>query len=293
MLGSLGFLLGETLRNLRRQGLMALASISTTAIALLLLGLFLLVGWQIYAVLEGAPRRLEIHAFVRESVGRRRVEEIAVDVRRYAGVTGVELVPREQAWEEFRRKSGHQDVLAGFDENPLPDKLRITTTDPRAALAVAATLRAVPEIDTVNDRAEVLRQLITIFNVVQTVGLVIGTALGIGTALLISNTIRLTLYARRRDIRVMQLVGATNAFIRFPFMMEGVASGTVGGLLASLALFIGTYYYNQNLLPKLPLVNQFQPTVSLPLVVLGLIATGALIGLLGSMFSLRRFLHAS
>ncbi len=270
---------------------MVLASITTTAIALTILGVFVAVGWQIYAVLEGAPRRLEVHAFIHTAVSREQAELLAADVRRIPGVNEVRLIPKEQAWTEFKKSSDHADVLAGFDENPLPDKLEITAASPEQALEISRQVKELPAVETVKDRADVLRQLITIFNVARTVGLVLAGVMLMGTAAIISNAIRLTLFARRRDIRVMQLVGATDGFIRIPFILEGVLAGLLGGGLACAILAASLHYYSLNILPRMPLVNQFQPTVSLPMLAASLVLGGAFIGLLGSFFSLRRFLR--
>lgn len=270
---------------------MTLASISTTAIALTIMGVAGLVGWQVFAVLDGAPRRMEIHAFFRTGLPRTEALEVVRQVEQLPGVIRVHLVTREQAWTEFRKSHLHRDVLEGFKENPLPDKLHVVAQSPELTLQVADRIRQMPGIDAVNEGKQVLSQLLRLMYIARTVGLILGGVMLIGTAVLVSNAIRMTLYARRRDIRVMQLVGATNGFIRLPFLMEGLVEGTLGGALACGALLAAFQYYSSTLLPRVPLLNQFDMALELPLLCGALLAAGGCIGLLGSLVSLRRFLQ--
>jgi cell division transport system permease protein len=148
-------------------------------------------------------------------------------------------------------------------------------------------------VDRVREERETLRRMLSIFSVVRTVGLILGAFLALGAAGIIGNTIRVALFARRRDIRVMQLVGATNAFIRFPFVLEGVLAGAVGGGLACGAIAGSLHYYNTQVLPNLAIGSSLRPSLDFALVAAGLVAAGGLIGMVGSLFSLRRFLHAA
>lgn len=292
MFGSLLFLIREAWLNLRRQGLMAVACVSTSAIALLILGLFFLIGAQLYRVLDGAPRKLEIHAFLREGADREQARALVEQAQAMPGVARVRLVTREEAWTEFRAKSNFKDVLEGFKDNPLPDMVKIVSATPQDTLVLADWIRTVPLVDHVNEGKEVVRQLITIYNVVKTAGLGLALLLGLGTAAIISNAIRMTLFARRRDIRVMQLVGATNSFIRFPFLLEGMAEGALGGGVAAGILLAALHYYVSRIQPTVPIVNQFELSLDRLLFGAVLVAGGALLGMVGSMLSLRKFMHA-
>ncbi len=293
MFGSLFFLIREAWLNLRRQGLMAVACVSTSAIALLILGVFFLIGTQLYRVVDGAPRQMEIHAFMREGATRAQATALQERLEDMPGVAVARLVTREQAWTEFRQKSSFKDVLDGFKENPLPDMLRIVTTTPEETLRLADWVRSLPEVDHVNEGKEVVRQLLTIYNVIRTAGVVLAVLLGLGTAAIISNAIRMTLFARRRDIRVMQLVGATNSFIRFPFLLEGMAEGALGGGIASGLLLAALHYYTTRVQPTVPVVNQFELDLNRLLFVGILVGGGAVLGMVGSLLSMRKFLHAT
>ncbi|HEU4754117.1 MAG TPA: FtsX-like permease family protein, partial [Armatimonadota bacterium] len=123
-------------------------------------------------------------------------------------------------------------------------------------------------------------------------GIVLAVLLALGTAAIIGNAIRMTLYARRRDIRVMQLVGATNGAIRLPFMMEGMVAGGLGGGIACAVMLGALHYVSQRVLQEMPFINEFRMSVDLPLFCAVLVGGGIVLGLTGSLFSLRRFLRA-
>ncbi len=291
MFANLAFLAGEAWLNIRRQGLMVLACVSTTAVSLTILAVFALLAWRVHELAVALPRRFEVHAFCRTDVARPRVEELVKQVQALPGVTRVRLVTREAAWPEFRKSWPRQGDLAGLTENPLPDKLEIAADTPERSLQVADAVRRMPEVESVREARETVRSLITLAGVVRIVGLSLAALLALGAAAIVSNAIRLTLLARRRDIRVMQLVGATNGFIRTPFVLEGLFEGAIGGGLAC-AVVAGAYqYFSTRVLPSLSFVNEVRMTLDLPLFCAVLVLGGALLGMVGSLFSLRRFLR--
>jgi len=243
-------------------------------------------------VAETVPRRLEVHAFLQPGLPRARAELLAADLSREPEVRRVTLVPREAAWEEFR-KSFRPEDLEGLGDNPLPDKLEIAAADPPAALAIAARLRAAPEVDHVNDSRETLRRLSALAAGMRVGGFALAVVLACGAAAIVGNAIRMTLFARRREIRVMQLVGATDAFIRAPFLIEGALQGALGGLLASGAVLGCVHYLTARVLPDTPFFNEFRLAINLPVFCTALAAAGILLGLAGSSFSLRRFLRSA
>jgi len=289
-MGSLLFLLQECWLNIRRQGLLALTCVSTSAVALTILGAFVLLAWHVHAIVDRIPRQFEVHAFMRPGVAGQASVDLAADVRRLPGVVRVTLVPREQAWEDFRKHYATPQDLEGM-ENPLPDKLEIVAATPEMTLRVARQVRAMAPVDHVNGGEEVLRRLLAIANTVRVVGVALALLLAAGTIAIIGNAIKITLFARRRDIRVMQLVGATDGFIRFPFVLEGMLEGALGGAVAGLILGLGLHWFTQNALPTLTLVKEAQVRADGLQVAVAMIVAGALFGQIGSLFSLRRFLR--
>lgn len=290
MLANLGFLIRECWLNIRRQGLMTLACISTAAIALTILGAFVVVAWHIHAVAERVPRQLEVHAFLRTSATREQALRLVDQVRGMPGVSVVRLVTREEAWAQMRKSYPNPSDLEGLKENPLPDKLEIRTVLPADTLKVADAVRALPAVEKVNEERALLRNLLAIANVIRIAGIIGVALLALGTASIVGNAIRMTLYARRRDIRVMQLVGATNGSIRLPFVLEGVSVGALGGAAAFGLMAAALRYFDLRVLPSLPFVSELHLSISIPLLCGILVGGGAILGLFGSFFSLRRFL---
>lgn len=292
-MGSFFFLIQESWLNLRRQGLMALACVTTAAAALTTFGLVALIAWQLTSIAAAIPKRFEVHAFLRPSLTREQSERLAGQIRKIPSVTRVTYIPRDQAWAEYRAHYPHQEDLVGLTDNPLPDKLEIAAATPKDNLQIAELLRKMPEIDHVNEGRDTLAKLLTIADVARIAGMAIALMLALGTTAVVSNAIRITLFARRRDIRVMQLVGATNSFIRLPFVVEGIVEGALGGGVACAALASLLHFFMTHVLRDAPFVNEFRVGLDLPLFCVSLVAGGALLGMLGSLFSLRKFLHTA
>lgn len=272
---------------------MTFACISTTTIALTILGIFVLLAWQVNAVAEAAPRRFEVHAFLDAKATPEQVDDLVRRARQLTGVASVKLVPKEEAWKEYRKHYPHQEDLEGMTDNPLPDKLEISAVTPAETLDVAEAVRQLPGVEHVNEGKETLRRLLSIANVVRLVGLALAAALALGTAAIIGNTIRMTLYHRRRDIRVMQLVGATDGFIRLPFVLEGIVVGGVGGGLAAGLMAAALHYLTGRVLIDLPLISEIRVSLDPALFCSALVVSGVCLGALGSLISLRRFLRVA
>lgn len=292
MFAPLGFLIRECWLNFRRQGVMTLTCISTSAIALTILGLFVLLAWHVHALAQSLPRQFEVHAFVRSDVQRSDAELTAAQIRQLPGVASVTLVPREKAWEEFRKHYATPEDLDDMT-NPLPDKIEITAATPERTLEVAKQVRGMSQVEEVRGGEEVLRKVLGIANGIRIGGIVLALALALGTTAIIGNAIKITLFARRRDIRVMQLVGATNGFIRLPFLLEGMVAGALGGVVAGALLAAALQYFTNHVLPNVTLVKELQLTLDVRVFCAGIVVSGVLFGLTGSLLSLRRFLRTA
>jgi cell division transport system permease protein len=271
---------------------MALTCISTSAIALTILGGFVLLAWHVHAVAQAIPRQFEVHAFVRSEASRADTELLATQIRRLPGVARVALVPKEQAWDEYRKHYATPEDLDDM-ENPLPDKIEVAAVSPEMTLTVAKQVREMPLVDEVRGGEEVLRRILAVANGIRIGGIVVALLLALGTIAIIGNAIKITLFARRRDIRVMQLVGATNGFIRLPFVLEGMIEGALGGAVACAVMAVLLRYFTHYVLPNVTLVKELQLALDVPTFCVSLVLSGVLFGLLGSLFSLRRFLRTA
>jgi len=290
---SLWFLIREAFTNIWRHQLMTLASVTTVSASLSVLGGFLLVGWQLHRVAESLPRQIEVHIFTKVDTPRERVLDLQSRVLGMPGVKTCKLVTREEAWQTYVRDYPEKKDLEGIRDNPLPDKLEIQTRNPTATTMLSKRLHqqvAFPDIDTVREGGAVLERLISIAQLVRVIGLTCAALLLLATVAVIANAIRVTVFARRREIRIMQLVGATHWFIRLPFLIEGMFDGAVGAVLSCGLLLIGYRALVQTAFRTAPFLRAIHVTVDLPQF-FGLLALlGVLIGALGSFISIRRFL---
>jgi cell division transport system permease protein len=292
-LRSFWFLIKEAFTNIWRHSLMTLASITTVTAALSVLGGFLLVGWQLHRATESLPRQIEVHVFTKVTTSREKVLQLQNEILRMPGVYTVKLVAREDAWKAYIRDYPEKEDLEGIRDNPLPDKLEIKTRSANATQKLSQRLRqavAFPEIDTVREGGAVLERLLAIARLVRTVGMTCAFLLLVATVAVIANAIRVTLFARRREIRIMQLVGATQWFIRLPFVIEGMFDGALGALCACGLLLLGYRAFVQTAFRTAPFLREFHVALDLPRFFGGLVLLGVLIGALGSLVSIRRFL---
>ncbi|NLM52122.1 MAG: ABC transporter permease [Firmicutes bacterium] len=280
----------EAFCSIGRNGWMSFASISVVTITLLILGSFILLNLNVEHIANEIKEQVEIIARVDENCRPDEVEKIRVSLIQIAQVEEVRFVSKEEALERLKEQLG--EFMEGYEQehNPLRDSFEIRTINPEDVPAVAAEIKKIPGIAAVDYGAEVVDKLFRSTNVIQWVGFAFMIGLA-GTAMaLIANTIKLTVNARAKEIMIMKWVGATEWFIRWPFIFEGIILGTIGALIPSLILIYAygeAFNWARMNLYFLPLVAPEQILMDLSKLLLLL---GATIGALGSMLSMRRFL---
>lgn len=292
-LSSIGYLIHDCFLNIRRNGLMSLAALGTVTMALTVLGASL---WTAHRINEYAQRQPEkfniVDVFLTTETERDKALALVEKIKQLANVGSVQLVTKEQAWSEIQ--SSDPSLTVGIESNPLPDKLEIETKDPSRVAILASTLRdkvQFPEVEKVNDAGQEVRTMLGFARMIRVIGGAAAIGLFIATLFIVQNTIRLTVYARRREIRTMQLVGATPGFIRLPLLLEGVFHGVVGALLASIFILLcGREVSRFVAALQSPLLSDVPSELGPRQVVIGLTIIGACVGLSGSYLSMRRFL---
>jgi cell division transport system permease protein len=290
---SLGFFLGEALRNIRLNLLMTMTAVTTTFICILVFGLGLLVNAHIQGIIGSVREDVSVEAFMPNDT-RKELNALAQEVKGWPEVSEVTKVSEKEAFAEFKDKFSDQpELYEDLDQDVLPKSLQIQLEDPSTATDVAERLKQ--EEGFTEEDLSYPQQTIDRLNSVTSVviwGLYGATLLFlIASVLLISNAIRLSIFARRKEIEVMKLVGASDGFVRTPFVFEGLLQGFVGSVLAGLTVIWINFLFVDWAHNALPFVPISTAAVSTAFLLLMLIAVGAAIGVIGSFLSVTRFLR--
>ena len=289
---NLGFFLVEALKNLRLNLLMSITAVTTTFICILVFGLGLLVSAHIQGIIDSVREDVSVEAFMPNATSQE-VEALANEVETWPKVAVVTRVSEEQAFAEFKDKFEDQpDLYQDLDTGVFPPSVQIQLEDPGSAGAVAERLK---DQGFTERNLSYPQQTIDRLNSMTSYviwGLYGATLLFlIASVLLISNAIRLSIFARRKEIEVMKLVGASDGFVRTPFVLEGLLQAFVGATLAAFTvIWINLLFvdWSHNALPYVPISVDALNAVSTLLV---LIAVGVAIGVIGSFLSVTRFLR--
>ncbi len=271
----------EAMLGFRRAPMLSVLSVTTIAFSLFAFGLFSLVALNIRNTLRNVESRVEIRAFMVDSTAPEPIAAAMGDIGGYPEVARVEYVSPEQALARARKELGEfKDVFQGeFLPGSIDVRLRDGFRDPVTVRKVAERMKSFPFIDDVRYGEEWVKKLYSIRNVATAAGIILGLAFAAVAIIVISATIRMAVLARSREISVMRLVGATDAFIRRPFLIEGLIKGVLGGALA-----LGLTYLASSLISRYFIETEF---FSGRLAALGLLG-GACIGVLGSAVSVGR-----
>lgn len=288
-----GYFFESAGKSLVRNSWMTLASISTVAVSLLVLGIFLLVAVNINAVAANVEGQLQVtaHLATLSAAERGRLE---TEIKAIPGVTEVRFVPQSEAWQRLLEWYGdNQDFLAGWEEEtPLRDSFEIRADVSHRVPEIAAAVTVLAGVEEVLWGREIVEQLLAITRMMRLVGIGLMVALALAALFIIANTIRMAIFARRREIGIMRYIGATNWFIRWPFVIEGLVLGLLGGMMAASVLAWGYYLAVRALVQAIPFWPWVQPWPFLQQLALLLLSIGVVIGILGSGLSLRRYLDA-
>src|SRR5215210_7150501 len=289
---NLGFFMAEALKNIRLNLLMSLTAVTTTFICILVLGLGLLVSDHIQGIIGSVREDVSVEVFPPDATDQE-LDALAKEVEGWPEVSEVTEVSEEEAFAEFKDQFRDQpDLYKDLDQGVLPASVQIQLRDPGTANQVAEKLK---QEGFTEDDLSYPQQTIDRLNSVTSVviwGLYGATLLFlIASVLLISNAIRLSIFARRQEIEVMKLVGASDGFVRTPFVLEGLLQGLVGSLLAALAVIWINYLFIDWAHDALPFVPISNTAVSAPIMLLTLVGAGVAIGVIGSFLSVTRFLR--
>ena len=291
--GKVKFFWAEVAQNFTRNMTMALTAIGTVAIAIVLLGVFMFLRQSFDLMIQTVAGQINVRAYLKDDVLQSEIDAMQTALRADPRVASVRFISKKQAMLDLRKQMRGQMNLDIINFNPLPNTLEIIPRDPYDAPALAAAMGLKPGVARVNDGGTVTQKLLKVETVFSAAGAGIVALLMIATTLLIYNTIRLTVFARQREIHIMQLVGATRWTVRWPFVFEGILSGAIGALIGIGLLWLGY----RTLVPKIALNLPFLPfkleSVPVGNLALELVVVGAVVGMLASLLSVGRFLRTA
>jgi len=282
----------EGIEGVKRNGLMSVAAATVTMVTLLALGVALVVADSLGQLAQSLERKVQVVVYLREGLGAGDLAVIRDRLERLPGVTGVTYVSKDEALAQFQTTVGARVNLRDLlPSNPLPASFILGVDDPARVRALAAAARALPQVEGARAGAEAVDRLVEVTRVIRLAGTAATVGLALVAMLIIVTTIRLTVFARREEIEIMRLVGATAWFIRWPFVVEGAITG-IGGALAALLVVGGAYAWlvwgARAASPWVPLLAPEQVALALTW---KLLLWGLLIGVLGSLLAVRRHLH--
>lgn len=283
----------ETYKSIRRNGFMSFASISTVAVSLLVLGMFLMIFLNTNNLAQYLESQVQVSVYMQDSATAKELASVKDKLAKMPGVVKVTQVSKQQALERFKKRLGDQQQLLNSlgKENPFPNSFEIQVDSPERIKVLTPQIGQLPKVETAKFGQEVVEHLFQLTKILRFGGIILVVFLAMATLFIISNTIRLTVFARRKEVIIMKYVGATDWFIRWPFLLEGMTLGFCGAVVASL--FINSIY--SGLLERIHATLAFLPLLpTYPLLLyvdVFLLVAGTGIGALGSYISLRKFLQ--
>lgn len=286
------YFIKEVYTSFKRNIWMTLASIFTVVLSLFILGFFSIVILNLNKMADTLESQVQISVYLKDDLSQEEIDETKETLSKIEGLQDIKFTTREEAMKNFKERLGDQQFLldALDDTNPLPDSFSLTVTSPQQVKTIADTAAALDSVESASYSQDIINHLFNLTHLIHLIGIALIILLTGAAIFIISNTIRLTVFARRKEIAIMKYVGATDWFIRWPFLLEGICLGFIGGGLATIFLYI---IYNQvtqeiyEAMAFFPLIPQhpFIDYISLAILVAGII-----IGALGSTISLKRFL---
>jgi len=281
--------------NIRQNPFISSVTIVTIALALLIVGVFLLISVNLEGVSLRWSEKIQVVVYFPDDLSPQVKTDLRSRVMAIPGTLRVDEVSRGEAMKRFReRLRGQETLLEGVSPDILPSSfeisLRRSHRTPEAIAAYVERLRQIPGMGEIQYGEEWVKRFTTFISILRFIGLLIAVFLFITVVFIVSNTIRLTIYARREELEILSLVGATRMFIRLPFLIEGIIQGGLGGILAVVVLslvYLARYGGETSFIPQTLLGSMIFLS---PLQLLLLCMGGVFLGLVGSLTSLRRFM---
>jgi cell division transport system permease protein len=292
---NLRFFISDALGAIRENLATTVLTAITLAFSLAICTFFFIVFVNMGSLFSAWGDNAYIVAYIKDPPPKAGTKELSTQILRIKGVSKVRYISKSQAMAELRKGlRGHAGILEGMDKAILPASFEVSmgadARDPAKMLAVVKRIKALPWVDEVQYSQEWARKFYGVFRFFELTAIVIGAVLAAAAVVVITNTIRLTVYARREEIEVLRLVGASDNFISMPFLIEGIIEGAAGGVLASILVFAVIFVLRYNIPEYLAFILDLPVPVYVVFLITAVI--GTLTGAVGSIISTGRFLRA-
>lgn len=286
------YFIQELFSSLKHNIWMTFASIITVLLSLFILGFFSIAVVNLNKLADTLESQVQVSIYLKDDVNQDEIDKTKEELIKLPGVENIRFISKEEALSDFKERLGDQQYLLESLEgtNPLPDAFMVSASSPSAVKNIAEKAEALEYVDTATFSQDIINHLFNLTHLIRIIGVALIILLTGAAIFIISNTIRLTIFARRKEIAIMKYVGATDWFIRWPFLLEGMFLGLMGGGIAAVLL---RFVYQRitleiydamaffPLIPMYPFINY---------VTVAIICAGIVIGSIGSVISLKRFL---
>jgi cell division transport system permease protein len=282
---------GEAVRSIGANISTTVAATMTVLIGMFLLGLFIALFSWVNSWTDHVRQDVQVRVFLVDDANETVINDVNSTLADFPETGNIEFVSKAKAWDAMEKK--YPELTEGAASNPLPASFNVTPKDAGQVGALAARLDPLPTgVESIDYAQKKTERILSVTNVIKYIFLLGSVILLIASTILIANTIRLSIFSRRREIEVMKLVGASNWFVRGPFMLEGLICGLIGAIAAVLLLVLAKEF-------ALPVIEGHSSTfreddvhaLAFPLVAVILVAVSLLVGAAGSGITLRRFLR--
>jgi len=285
------YIIKEAFSGFTRARFATIASITTITISLLLLGIFFVISTNTSKIMKLILDRVKMEAFIQEPISQQQINILREQILKIEGVDSLVFISKEKASEIFKKDFG-EDIKSILDFNPLPPSyivfLKNEYKNSINANSIYLAIKSLKDVQEVVYRKDLIEFIDKRTKTLNWIGLVVGTIFSISAIFLVYNTIRLAIYSKRNNIQTMKLVGATRWTIRLPFILEGIIQGIIGGLVSSLLLYFILQLLSEMLAEEIKEFIILDPYISLFIIILG-----TLLGFLGSLISVRKFISES
>ena len=285
----------EAKKNVLRNGLMSVASLFTIASCLVILGVFAIISMNVNTFTDKIEDQCEVQLYINAGTSEERVSQIGEEISKIPNVKEASLFTKEEMLSYAKNDMFGEDaeLLSGFeDDNPFSDSYKIILESIENTGETVSELEKIADVEKVVNKQDIVNMVMNLSKIIRRFSMAVMLVLLIIAVVIISNTVRLTVFNRRKEINIMKYIGATDRFIKGPFLLEGVIIGFCGAILAFLAVFWGYFallkYVGNLSIGALELIGIWKIT---PVIALLFVFFGCVIGVLGSSISMRKYLH--